>query len=204
MHTHQTDGTKYVVREMYRGPPPPSYFSGDGFPHQHSPEERYRKVCSIPSTSPHATPTSTSRFSPQARFAHAIGLHRLSPSEVRRESHTSTYSRIQCKFVFFGISLIGLSFFPLFYPDDDCSDCAPCPDDNKENSRPEDFAFRIVIASLCLIPGTFLLSFAALWKFGIISLSDECLGCLISNCKGEGGSGGGAFGGGCGGGGCGC
>lgn len=156
------------------------------------------------STNSSSLGVTASSVSTRSRFAHAIGLNRLSPSEVRREAHTSTYSRIQCKFFFFGVLLIGLSFLPLFYPDKECSDCVPCPDD-KENSRPEDFAFRVVIASLCLIPGAFLLSFAALWKFGIISLSDACLGCLISNCKGDGGCSSGTFGGGggCGGGGCG-
>lgn len=248
---------------MCRGPPPASYFSGTGSIYQGVSDETYRKISRSPSTSPHATPTSTFRLprlkatmisgwnydpyphtpapprptsipssqrqapitserqalhihstntssigvsapsvSPRARFAHAIGLYRLSPSEVRREAHTSTYSKIQCKLFVLGFVLIGVSFLPLFYPDNDCSDCVPCPDD-KENSRPEDFAFRVVIASLCLIPGTFLLSFVALWKFGIISLSDACLGCLIINCKGEGGRSGGGGGGGCGGGGCG-
>ena len=253
---YRTDGTKYQVKDaMYRGPPPSSYFSGPGPPHQGALDGTHCKIISpspnattassawnndphahtpapprltsIPSSQRQATTASaterqdfhTTPTSISARFAHALRLNRLKapmsnawhygpyphtaapprptsiPSSQRQAPTASERKVAQCKLLIFGIAFVGIALIPLLYSDQDCSDCNtvdPCPDD-QENSRPEDFAARVVVAVLLFIPGLLLL-------FCAFKPSEIC----IMSCTAKGGGGGGfAFGGGCGGGGCG-
>ena len=117
------------------------------------------------------------------------------PISSQRQAPTALERKLaRNKLFIFGIALVGIAFIPLLINQDcaDCNEVDPCPDD-QENSRPEDFAGRVVVAVLLFISGLLLL-------FCAFKPSENCIvGCTA---KGRGG-GGGFGGGGCGGGGCG-